>query len=811
MASLPLSLLSVSYNATKAFYYERIRPYSDPNPRFRKHILLVFPCFLILTFSCAASWSHILAYTKVWVFVPILLLFLVKLLVLKLYNRFKKAKKGITRQNGSRHEEEGRLGEETPDGDDDNLGLLKWKSIFNSLLCPCVVGHHQTQLFFLSSVSTFGPLLICIWLLPVFVQYNPMELGGEPPNSYCFGPDGPLGPGPDSLGNHSFQPYTQFCKFNLETGMLTDCNRKRLALVSRDDWKSVVRLCGQGEGSLHGLLWYNVILTVLLAVSLFLSFLLQCLSNPSHLLKCSNCCCRWCGGGIPQRSHLTSLVEAGDVDSLCKVLGPLSKKDRKKVVKRPDSEGNSLLHIACRRGHGTCVAALLLEMDAKITKNARHQTPAHLAASSGSLDCLKLLLESMTPTDIQAEDDSGQTILDIAVEGRQKEMSLFLLSTTDRCSVERKMNSYDWTHPGLDTSNPACVHGTARELHSVVKVLCKHLKQDSCGTVPSTVKSDDGDISDSVHPGGAEAGTPTTRMQDGRGSKRGRTPMSPSAAATPARKGPKHLCLLLKYLGEPGTGERYSLRLPLDANDEGPFQVAVEAKDFEACRILIDLRSEKKTMKSKSVHVHVGSLLSYALGTGSIPCCEMVLAAKKRSDWERLGCVANSLGNKKKAEGEKGYYKDLKVSVLHEALRKDDVRYLEFFLRHRHLEQTVLGGDVGRDLGRDVLDVEQDFFGLGLLHRASLEGREDVVKLLLGRGASPNAPSRVGELPLSFAALDHGNTDDDDGLRRRKERVVKLLLRAGANAEVAADQHRRNCTEEPCRHFSSHVKELVML
>src|SRR6185295_13756643 len=65
--------------------------------------------------------------------------------------------------------------------------------------------------------------------------------------------------------------------------------------------------------------------------------------------------------------------------------------------------------------------------------------------------------------------------------------------------------------------------------------------------------------------------------------------------------------------------------------------------------------------------------------------------------------------------------------------------------------------------------------GLTALHTAALENDLDGVRLLLRRGANPNAVTRVGEVtPLELACMS-GNTE-----------VVEALLKAGANPKVPA-------------------------
>ena len=76
------------------------------------------------------------------------------------------------------------------------------------------------------------------------------------------------------------------------------------------------------------------------------------------------------------------------------------------------------------------------------------------------------------------------------------------------------------------------------------------------------------------------------------------------------------------------------------------------------------------------------NLLHYAMYLRDLRCCKMVVEAGKRNSWSELGSILSPGG-----DGSSNF-----KSVLHIAVRKDDVKFLEYFLEQlvRSSQERVL-------------------------------------------------------------------------------------------------------------------------
>ncbi len=326
--------------------------------------------------------------------------------------------------------------------------------------------------------------------------------------------------------------------------------------------------------------------------------------------------------------------------------------------------------------------------------NSSLQRPAHLAAQCGSLRCLRLIFDKerelaekkegggWDPLELELdlEDGDGQTVLDHAVENNYRKMARFIIvsnasldsSDDDEVGEEMRKNSKD-----VNALYLACAFGTPRQLATLL------------GALKQRDRAADSDSDCHRH-------HLDRKWMEYSRDRRGRTPFHCAAAAGRTA----HLDMLLRYLREHFAGDEW----PADDDGRTPFDVAVDARDVWACKIIIDYlsgwvrnRSDvdpvvafgRDAVSSPGAGAGTGvprrvprpfkdgaNLLYYSMFVKSLRCCKMVVEAGRRSDWDELGSVLKP--------------SNFKMSVLHVAVRKGDMSFLVFFLDHLVSDEWVL-------------------------------------------------------------------------------------------------------------------------
>ncbi len=221
MLSLPVSLIALSFAATKAFYLQRLGRDSDPSPSLFKNVLLVLPLFLVVTFSYEVAWAFVLAYVRVFVFVPLALVLVMNVMVFKAFRLevglvlFKHSGRFVAEGNAATARSEDKaVEEEFKSFVDGEIADLKWNAIFTSVLTPCVVGQHRTNMLLVSAFSTTLALVACLLSLPLALNYQSIRMEDEPPISHCF--QGPF------EGVHADNSTTLFCHFDAQNKYAQD-------------------------------------------------------------------------------------------------------------------------------------------------------------------------------------------------------------------------------------------------------------------------------------------------------------------------------------------------------------------------------------------------------------------------------------------------------------------------------------------------------------------------------------------------------------------------------------------------------------
>ena len=102
-----------------------------------------------------------------------------------------------------------------------------------------------------------------------------------------------------------------------------------------------------------------------------------------------------------------SLVQVETLDlwnceALETVLGRENDRSLAEYVNRPNHQGETPLHNACKK-QSSRSAQILLRAGATPARNSRQETPLHIACRSGSPQCLQLLLDHMLKFEDLAE------------------------------------------------------------------------------------------------------------------------------------------------------------------------------------------------------------------------------------------------------------------------------------------------------------------------------------------------------------------------------------------------------------------------
>ena len=753
MISLPVSWVTLSLSASRGYYFQRLEPFSDPDPPWR-NLLVVFFFFMFSSLAYGLSWAFALAYFQKFVFVPIFIMFCVMWLSFKIYRLDEKLRK-LNRMNEGDEREEPNEARKAPSGDNDPA-MLKWKGVLTSVLMPCVVGHHETTMLLISSLSTVACHLTCIWSLLLAGHFLSDEQAGEQ------------------------QPITSCLEQRSSSNLEYGDGDFTWMWICHSDCVALTRLCDPGEAKLDVLLDVCVILSLLVLGSVPAYSLLQWASDYGVMFRQTN----RCGGkGFLHRSLLESLVKEGDHENLEAILEDLTT-SRRKEVSRQNSKGDTPLHIACRKGDEVSVR-LLLSHSAKIIENDLRQTPGHLAAACGSVACNQLILPHMDEM-IDRKDLSGRTMLDYAVEKN--------FSSVAKC-ILLGSHANGGSTEGSSALHIACACGTLSQLKTVLDAQPGRQERNR---------------SDGNSDGrGVRGGTRSRRwLEYCCEGQKNRTPFHHAAE----RKDLGCLVMLLQYLRE-DLPERH---LPEDADGENPFDLAAKAKRAHNCKAIIDYLSGRHLPSpSDKAEDYVdydndddgpfpGSFLAYALGINSLECCKMVARTIRKHPWYKLGRMS------KGSHGEHDYasvaeHRVSRESVLFMALKKKDVAYLDFFLGH--IEEVS-----GRDALRRQLDSEEDPERFVLIQRAAQAGKAEFVRSLLDHGASPHLIGRAGEEPLALSALGLSRPALGAEEKAGLVRTVMLLRAAGADPRQAVERHsKHHCGQggENCEHFSSSARGVL--
>ena len=424
IVSLFTSLISLTWGASRAFFIQRMEHDADPDPNFAMVFLRVFPFMLVSVINSLVMWvlswgflgpytfaSLFMNYSTVLVILSLrpsymltiyyVLLFYVffglTLLTWILYNSYYMSMflglyvvlyiVFVLKSNINQEEKE----------------YFSVMASLCALWVPCVIGSGKYS-FKVSVILT-----LIMKLSELAVAYTLAFLGYQwrfyfllwclPETSFPDESDLAL----CSFSDSSFPPC-----FTTDTSQL----------------QQQFRVCEENEENVRLYIFIGVTLTNLLAV--LSSRELHKYSNYVNLYNSTHKLL-WIIATTPviHRSLLFSLVDAENINDLEIVLGRVEGKNLSDDVSRPNREGDTPLHNACKRNSSRCVELLLKAGAMASAVNSQKETALHIACQSATSECAKLLLKE--GLDINARTKSNDTPLHFASKSSSLECAKALV------------------------------------------------------------------------------------------------------------------------------------------------------------------------------------------------------------------------------------------------------------------------------------------------------------------------------------------------------------------------------------------------
>ncbi len=605
--SLPFSLVSLALASAKAYHHQRLDPFADPNPPLVKTVALVFPSFLFITATYVTTWAVLFSFNMAWALLMVAATLAATRIFYKIFHIEGSLRRSAAAKStgGGGGGGGGGIGVGGVGGNaEDVIITLKWNSLFTSILTPCVVGSHKSNLLAVSSLST--ALCLKFWLLCTsqLIWHGLLpKVDGGAPIFYC-----------SSYESVEPTPEWQVC---LRAGTEpVECGQHRLMRFCREDVVGLlglgqstscqpgVRVCGESENPATMMFTFVIpVLNSLLFVCIFLCCLLQVLSDyvkvfaVTRLLTCGR-------GGYLHRSVFVHLVTMGKDEKLRDILCQAAKnRSLPTEINRHNCEGDTPLHIACRHGDAASAEVLLDHGANPVEKNVRKRTPVHLAAIHGRASCLRLLSGKITESEINAPDHQDKSPLYWAIRNDHEECARTLLTMP---KAGKKSPAW-WSKRDCDMTL----------LHLAV-LAAGDVSVDTTVVVTENLRRNRSSVENREN---------VLLSPD----SRGRTPLHYAARA--GRR--DNLRVLTRHLLEQARSHPIEEEVgevppwwPADHQGETPLHLAVLSGDKESCEVLIDylshLRESSKAVFTKREEKPT-SLLGYAVLKDSPGACKILL------------------------------------------------------------------------------------------------------------------------------------------------------------------------------------------
>ena len=404
--SLFASLASLTWGASRAFFILRNEYDADPDPMFSLVILRIFPLMLVSVINSLLMWVLIWGFLGPYTFVCLVMNFSLVLLILSRSPYCGKliilclnsifilifGTAFLIEHNlyGSNHIvmlfvlyisitlfvlQKYQLKR------DENERFSVIASLC-SLWVPCVIGNEKysfSETVYLTLSFKLSEVAIAFSMAFAGYQWRTVFL------LWCLSEE--------SLPSDSSD--LALCSFSPDSSM-PPC-----FTMDNSDLHQQFRVCGANEQSLRLYIFLAVTISNLLAF--LASRHLDKYSSYEYLYHATKTLI-WIIPTTPviHRSLLFSLVDSENIGALETVLGRENDRSLAEYVNRPNHQGETPLHNACKK-QSSRSAQILLRAGAIPTRNSRQETPLHIACRSGSPQCLQLLLDQMLKVEDLAE------------------------------------------------------------------------------------------------------------------------------------------------------------------------------------------------------------------------------------------------------------------------------------------------------------------------------------------------------------------------------------------------------------------------
>ena len=349
--STVVSLLSLAWGASRAYFIERSLDVADPDPALPMVALRVFPMMLFIVVNSLANWVAIAGMLGPWIFPALLVTFTTTYTLVRTFTR---------KWNKETKKEE-------------EFFLLK-TSIY-ALWLPSIIGDHPYS-FLVSTITTLVTKILTLIVARIYAYSGLLQnINPHPTLLWCE----------DKWEDENVGNLT-LCSFG---GDITNFPNK--CFDPSQEGVQKLRVCDSDESTFQVSLLCAFVLTNCL--SLGASLWLNKISNYLELFKATKALLWFIPTNpVVHRSALFSVVNSTEDKDLATLREMMDVKGIETVINRPIRTGDTALHEAAKINALT-KASLLIKKGADINQqNGEGNTPLHAACENNSPSVAALLL-----------------------------------------------------------------------------------------------------------------------------------------------------------------------------------------------------------------------------------------------------------------------------------------------------------------------------------------------------------------------------------------------------------------------------------